>query len=195
MSKYSKLLMKNVQILIKKAGWSQTELANRTGIARPNLNNYLNGKITPSVDSVGLIAEAFGVNVSELFNTDEVPEPRVEKLPEAIQKAIKNENVKLTQELIQRLAPIFSKLQREEGVEEIIIKEVPREKLSQFINAWLRDPGLSADFYKLLDEGADDELLRNEFMREVAVGQLSAGGTVAKKARKLLKETLDDKSL
>jgi transcriptional regulator with XRE-family HTH domain len=187
--------MKNVQILIKKAGWSQTELANRTGIARPNLNNYLNGKITPSVDSVGLIAEAFGVNVSELFNTDEVPEPRVEKLPEAIQKAIKNENVKLTQELIQRLAPIFSKLQREEGVEEIIIKEVPREKLSQFINAWLRDPGLSADFYKLLDEGADDELLRNEFMREVAVGQLSAGGTVAKKARKLLKETLDDKSL
>jgi transcriptional regulator with XRE-family HTH domain len=175
-----------------KAGWTPAQLADRLGIKRPNLSNYLNGKNVPTVDSIEAIADLFGVTVADLFSTDEVPEPKVlvEKttLPDEIRSAIQSENSKLMSELIQRLSPALVTLERDHGVEDVVVRKASKDKLGAFVNRLLRTPGIKmADFYRLLDEGAEDGPLKVEFLRSLSEVILSAGGPDAAELRKVLK--------
>jgi transcriptional regulator with XRE-family HTH domain len=187
MSKYTKLLIKNINTLMKTAGLNQSQLAVKLGIAPGNVNNWLNGKNVPSVETLASIADVFGVTVAELFKMDSPPEPRME-LPDTIRDAIHEGNAKLLQQINQKLGPVLTALGRDHGAEEIVFRNVPKEKLSEFINHLLHDPGLTADFYRLLDEGADDETLRLEFLSDLIRGILDTKGPLAIKVKKLMQE-------
>ena len=45
---------------------TQQELADRTGLSQPQINNYINGKNTPSFRVVDLIAKAIGCSTDDL---------------------------------------------------------------------------------------------------------------------------------
>jgi transcriptional regulator with XRE-family HTH domain len=193
-SKYTKLLIKNIRSLMDQAGWNQADLAVKLGIARQNLANYLAGKNSPSIDSLGLIAETFGVTIADLFATDEVPAPKVhvEKttLPDEIRSAIQTENSKLMGELVRKLGPVLASLEHEHGVEEVIVRKAPSEKLETFINRLLQEVGVDGDFYRLLDEDAKESTLRVEFLRNLIQGTITAGGPASKEVRKMLTEIM-----
>lgn len=171
-----------------KAGLNQSQLAAKLGIAPGTVNNYLNGKNVPTLDSIGDIADAFGVSVAVLVSDNEPPEPNIVELPEAVKLAIEKGNAKLKDDILETLSPFLAKLKGELGVEEVVVRTVPKEKLSAFLNAFLRDVGLSADFYVLLDKNADTETLRIEFLREIAQALLSSNESLATKAKKVIAE-------
>ena len=58
-----------IKELIKEKGLSVQELADRMGISRVGLSQHINGN--PSVEVVGRIAEALGVEMWELFASKE----------------------------------------------------------------------------------------------------------------------------
>lgn len=53
-------------------GMSQTELSKATGIPRPTISNYVNGKYEAKNDGVYLIAKALGVSEAWLMGFDVV---------------------------------------------------------------------------------------------------------------------------
>jgi transcriptional regulator with XRE-family HTH domain len=56
-----------IKELIKEKGLSVQELADRMGISRVGLSQHINGN--PSVEVIGRIAEALGVEMYELFKS------------------------------------------------------------------------------------------------------------------------------
>lgn len=171
---------------------NQSQLALKLKVAPGNVNNWLNGKNVPSLESIEDIANVFKVSLSELFQTEDTPKPRVE-LPDTVRDAIERGNTKLKDEINQMLSPFLTRLKDELGVEEVVVKTVPKEKLSGFLNAFLRDVGLSADFYLLLDRGADNETLRLEFLREIGQALLSSDESTAARAKKVIAELVGSK--
>lgn len=68
MAKISKILVKNVKRLMQKQGLNQAELAKKTGIPGPNLNQILNGVSTnPGLDRIEKLAQALGVSEAYLL--------------------------------------------------------------------------------------------------------------------------------
>ena len=66
-------LAKNIRILMKRRGMRQQDLADATGIHRPNISRLLtNPEANPQLSAIEEIANALGVKVSELF--EEIPE-------------------------------------------------------------------------------------------------------------------------
>ena len=61
-----------VQVHRSRRGWSQTELAERCGMARSNLARLESGRHEPLLSSVKRVASALGVRLSDL-----IPEPAV----------------------------------------------------------------------------------------------------------------------
>ncbi len=190
LGKTAKILIGNIHALMDKAGWSQAEFARKLKVAPTNISNYLSGKNLPTVESLEEIANVFGVSVAELFQSHEKPEPRVYKteLPDAVRAEITAGNAKLKDEINGMLLPFLAKLKVELGVEEVLVQPIPKEKISGFLNSFLREVGLSADFYRLLDKNADAETLRVEFLREIAQALLSSDGSIATKAKKVIME-------
>ncbi len=173
---------------MEKAGLNQSQLAVKLGIAPGTVNNYLNGKNVPTLDSIGDIADVFGVSISELLSDEAPPQPNIVELPAAVKMAIEKGNAKLKDEINEMLLPFLAKLKSDLGVEEVVVQPIPKEKLAVFLNSFLREVGLSADFYRLLDKNADAETLRVEFLREIAQALLSSDGSVAAKAKKVILE-------
>lgn len=58
--------------LRKEAGWSQAELGERVGTDSQRISRYENGRITPSLEAIVRIAEAFDVSIDYLL-VDTVP--------------------------------------------------------------------------------------------------------------------------
>lgn len=193
MSKYSKILIKNIAALLEKSGMNQSQLAVKLKIKPGAVNNWMNGKNVPSLDSIGEIATVFGVSIAELLQDNKSPEPNIVELPTAVKMAIEKGNAKLKDEINEMLTPFLAKLKGELGVEEVVVRAVPKEKLSSFLSAFLRDVGLSADFYLLLDKNSDSETLRVEFLREIAQALLSADESTAAKAKKIIAELASSK--
>lgn len=79
MVKPSDLLAKNVSRALEKLGWSQTKLAKEVGVAQPQMSGWLTGKSMPGIDAAGKIADALGLKLSELFETEMAPNPRIEQ--------------------------------------------------------------------------------------------------------------------
>lgn len=49
-------------------GWTQTDLADRLGIGRPNIYRIENGKQNVTVDTLCKLADALGITAVELFS-------------------------------------------------------------------------------------------------------------------------------
>jgi|GEM_PF-858299 len=64
-------LARNMKALRKAHGWSQSDLAERTGAHLTHVNRVETGKYNPSVDFVVKVAAAFGVSVDALLNAQE----------------------------------------------------------------------------------------------------------------------------
>lgn len=64
----------NIQLkeILKIKGVSMAELSTRTGIAAPNISNFVKGKNTPNLDTLERIAEALDVPVSDLLQSKDV---------------------------------------------------------------------------------------------------------------------------
>jgi transcriptional regulator with XRE-family HTH domain len=65
-------LGERIRTLRKEAGWSQAELGEKAGVDSQRISRYENGRITPSLDAIVRIAEAFNVSIDHLL-VDDVP--------------------------------------------------------------------------------------------------------------------------
>lgn len=61
--------------LRKKAGFSQTELGEALGVTNKAVSKWENGKAKPTLETIGKLAEALGVSVSELLENQ--PEEKI----------------------------------------------------------------------------------------------------------------------
>lgn len=57
---------KTIAGLREKQGWSQTDLAARSGVSRVMIGKYERGEAVPSVEAAKRIADAFGVSLDYL---------------------------------------------------------------------------------------------------------------------------------
>lgn len=65
-------LSKTLKRIREAKGLSQKELAGSIDMAQPQYNRIESGKTDPSFSTVVKIAQALGLNLSELFNADEI---------------------------------------------------------------------------------------------------------------------------
>lgn len=64
------VISENIKKLRKQLGWSQEQLAEKTGVSAPYITQIEVGKRTPSLDIVEKLATAFGVEYKTLFEID-----------------------------------------------------------------------------------------------------------------------------
>ncbi len=76
MNKPLNILRKNINALLQKAGWNQAQLAERLKWDPSHVSAYLNTR-EPRIDKIEELAAIFGVTISDLFKSDELPELRV----------------------------------------------------------------------------------------------------------------------
>lgn len=57
-----------IKEVIKEKKFTVVALASAIGITQPNMSNIVNGKSTPSLETLEKIATALGVNITELFD-------------------------------------------------------------------------------------------------------------------------------
>jgi transcriptional regulator with XRE-family HTH domain len=65
---------KNLQAIMQERNLNQTDLSNITGISKPSLSQYLNGKNEPYKSRIAHIADSFGVPTSRLVGTMQTDE-------------------------------------------------------------------------------------------------------------------------
>lgn len=53
--------------ILKERKISVSRLAEQSGISASNLSNYMNGKISPTLETLGKISETLNIEISELF--------------------------------------------------------------------------------------------------------------------------------
>jgi putative transcriptional regulator len=56
-----------IRVLRAERRWSQAELAERVGVSRNSINSIENGKFDPSLPLGFRIADAFGLEIEEVF--------------------------------------------------------------------------------------------------------------------------------
>ncbi|MGB7189033.1 MAG: helix-turn-helix transcriptional regulator [Acidobacteriaceae bacterium] len=57
-------LMRNIAVILKKAGWTQAEAARRCGVTQPRINDLLRGRVSRfSLDALVNIAASLGRRV------------------------------------------------------------------------------------------------------------------------------------
>lgn len=56
-----------IKDVLKEKKVTVVSLAGMIGITQPNMSNIVNGKSTPSLETLEKIANALGVNITELF--------------------------------------------------------------------------------------------------------------------------------
>ena len=61
------LLRTNLTRYLKRAGWTQRDLADRMGDHRVMVGRWLNGTTAPSLEKIGLMSKALGVPIAALF--------------------------------------------------------------------------------------------------------------------------------
>lgn len=64
-----------LQMLRKKNGYSQEELAEKIGISRQAVSKWERAEASPDTDNLILLAKLYGVTLDELLKTDSVPMP------------------------------------------------------------------------------------------------------------------------
>lgn len=61
---------RRLKILMVDRGMTGTELAERSGITRQMVSNYVHGSVVPSLPTACKIASALGISVDDLANGD-----------------------------------------------------------------------------------------------------------------------------
>lgn len=67
---------------MKHRKWSHQDLADRTGIQRPQITTYLKGSTMPGLDKVGAIASALGIPICYGGDSSRIPTDIREALEE-----------------------------------------------------------------------------------------------------------------
>lgn len=73
------LVGKRLRLLREIQGYSQRELAKRSGITHSNISMIEQGQISPSIQSIQRILTAFSVSLSDFFNQMHVSSPQLLK--------------------------------------------------------------------------------------------------------------------
>lgn len=68
--KYTKLVGLNIKVARTKAGLNQEALADAAGLSRLTIGTIERGEKAPSVETIGAIAEALGIDMYKLFIFD-----------------------------------------------------------------------------------------------------------------------------
>lgn len=63
-------LYERIQMLRKKAGWSQERLAEKLGVSRQTISKWENGAANPGMDRLQDLADTLGITMAELLGTD-----------------------------------------------------------------------------------------------------------------------------
>lgn len=66
-----KLDLNKLKLAQARACLSVNELVNRTGLGRATISKTLNGKVKATPKTLGLIAKALNIDVSEIISEDE----------------------------------------------------------------------------------------------------------------------------
>lgn len=67
------ILVENIRSLLEKNGWSQSELARRSGVGQKTVNNIVSNRdesASTKISTVEAIAKAFGVSTAQLMSQD-----------------------------------------------------------------------------------------------------------------------------
>lgn len=62
------ILARNVRGLMDHHGWSEHDLAKRSGVSQKAINNLLNVKSAPTLDTIDMLAAAFEMRLCELVS-------------------------------------------------------------------------------------------------------------------------------
>ena len=60
--------------ILKERNLTLSAFAEQVGISQSNLSNYINGNISPTLETLGKIAKALNISVTELFKEKEALE-------------------------------------------------------------------------------------------------------------------------
>ena len=55
----------------QKKGWSEYQLAERSGLTQSTISSWYRKNMTPSIPSLERVCNAFGISLSQFFATDE----------------------------------------------------------------------------------------------------------------------------
>lgn len=60
-------MLERLRDILKERGLTLKAFADLSGISQPNLSNYINGNISPTLDTLDKIAKALNLEVQDLF--------------------------------------------------------------------------------------------------------------------------------
>lgn len=71
-------MLERLREILKERGLTLKAFSDLSGISQPNLSNYINGNISPTLDTVCKIAKALNVDVQDLFPQKQKDKERIE---------------------------------------------------------------------------------------------------------------------
>jgi transcriptional regulator with XRE-family HTH domain len=98
---YAMHIGKNIRFLRKRAGLTQTDLAQALGVKQQVVANYEKGEINPEVAKLPTLAKALGVSIAALFGEEGHPE----ETPSSARVKRKDSREIRAQEIFRRLKP------------------------------------------------------------------------------------------
>lgn len=63
--------MRKIRIAQARACISLNDLVEKTGLSRATVSKTINGKISPTPKTIGLLAKALNVDITEIINSEE----------------------------------------------------------------------------------------------------------------------------
>lgn len=67
---YSESFASKLKKAREKTGFTQREVAKETGISQPNIARYETGALEPNLETLGILADFYGVSVDWLLGTN-----------------------------------------------------------------------------------------------------------------------------
>jgi transcriptional regulator with XRE-family HTH domain len=146
------IFIKNTQEVMKKIRWSQNDLAKKTNIPQPAISKLFTRKKEASIQTCEKIANAFGLQLAELFRSDSIPELKIKPESEVIDGllAVAEAQHKRIKTLERQLLPTKPLIEKEGIIES--------DKLKRFFEA-LSDPNITtADDFNFIVRAAEARL-------------------------------------
>lgn len=63
-------MLERLRDILKERGLTLKAFSEMSGISQPNLSNYINGNISPTLDTLDKIAKALDLHIQDLFPKD-----------------------------------------------------------------------------------------------------------------------------
>lgn len=60
-------MLERLRDILKERGLTLKAFSEMSGISQPNLSNYINGNISPTLDTLDKIAKSLNLNIQDLF--------------------------------------------------------------------------------------------------------------------------------